>query len=202
MCTWCCKRTSIAIFEARNLRLWSSRDLWLWFLIAIFFGRGLFGRCIFRNFFCDAVFFGLSFGRCGVLNCLLTLRRGSFGHRLLRTLFLSSDAVCLDAISFELSFAFGRCLFRTFFQIMQGSDAVAFLWTRIFRAPFILDADALLRKLLFFLGHGCFCFSERGCSSLDADAFLRRGCSSSDPDSYGGLLKTFIRVPWYTYLDI
>ena len=204
MCMWCCAETLIAIFAAHDLWLQSSRDLRLWSSIDIFFRTRLFRTMSLLDFLSrsDAIFFGLSFGQCGVLNWLLNLRRGYFGYRLFRKLFLSLDAVRLNAISFGLSFAFRRCLFRTFLRTMQGSDAVAYLQTRLFRAPFLLDADALLWKLLLFLGHGCFCFSERGCSSSDADAFLWHGCCSSDADSYGGLLKTFIHVPWYTYLDI
>ena len=59
----------------------------------------------------DAIFFGLSFGQCGVMNWLLTLGSGSFGRRLFWTLFLSLDVARSDAVSFVLSFAFGRCLF-------------------------------------------------------------------------------------------
>ena len=44
----------------------------------------------------------------------------------------SLDAARSDAVSFGLSFVFGRCLFQTFFLTMRGSDAVAYPRTRLF----------------------------------------------------------------------
>ena len=77
---------------------------------------------------------------------------------------------------------------------IQGSDAVAFLWTRLFRTLSLSDAVSFGRE----------------CSSSDASAlprtrvllFLRtrmlffgRFCSYSDADASGGVLTTVTRVP-------
>ena len=168
-----------------------------------------FGRCLFQSFFRT------------MPNLLLTFERISFGRRLFQRLFLISwDAACLDAVSLVFSFAFGRCLFWTFFRPLQGSDAVSYLPTRIFWTPSLSDAITLVfsdvisfgccffwTRMLFF-GHWCFCFSKRGCSFLDASALLWTRmlssdvADSSDADSYRGLLTTFTCVPWYTYLAI
>ena len=72
---------------------------------------------------------------------------------------------------------------------------------RLFRTLFLLDADALLRILLLFLGRGCFYFPEHGCSSSDASAPFRTQVLSldtdvsSDVDSYREVLTTFTGVP-------
>ena len=184
-CNICGTRSLIVIFAARDLwlrSLWRvifHCDLWLQYFLQTRIVQTLsLSDFLSRS---DAVFSGLSFGRCGVLNWLLTLRRGSFGRRLFRTMFLSLDTACSNAGSFRLSFAFGRCLFRTFFWTMRGSDAVAYLWTWHFWTPSLSEAvfsenAALLRMLLLFIGRGCFCLYERGCSSSDADDFLGRSC--------------------------
>ena len=121
----------------------------------------------------NAVFFGVSFGRCGVLNWLLSFGRGFLGRRLFRRLFLSLDAARSDAVSFGLSFGccrvlmrlltFGRRLFRMllprFFWTPSLSDAVSFRRccsssdADAFVSP---NADALTRTLLLFFGRGCF----------------------------------------------
>ena len=171
----------------------------------LFFKRGLFGRCLFWTFFCvwtlsfldflldDKGFWifslhaarldSVSFGRCLFL-----------WERLFQTLSLSDFLLRLDAVSFGLSF--WQCgVLMWLLTFGRGS----FLH-RLFRTLFLLDADALLRILLLFLGRGCFYFPEHGCSSSDASALFWTHMLSLGADFYGGMLTTFTPVPWYTYL--
>ena len=63
----------------------------------------------------------------------------------------SLDTACSDAVSFRLSF--GRFVHVDVMRLhvdgttlMQGSDAVAFLWTRLFWMPYLSDAVSFGRS--------------------------------------------------------